>query len=129
MIPTNANKLLIINENVWSDDHYFHIIFSEPSALRLVLMNSVPYNTTGSAIQCHHLPDGQYYIVKTDRYSYKATSFSITPEGIGIRDCYNNPISMNSEMNVIAEAIDTSYLKDYTKPDLYPVYALLVIST
>lgn len=126
LIPTNANQLLIVNENVWSTDHYFHIVFSEPSALRFVLMNSIPHNTTGS-IQCHHLPDGQYYIVKTDRYSYKATSFSITPEGIGIRDCYNNHISVYSEMNDISERIDAFFQKDYTKPDLYPVYAFFVV--
>lgn len=121
LIPDNANELLIVNQDVWEEEHYFRIVFSDPSILRLVLTNQISYAHNSSAVQCYHLPPGQYYTVITDRYSYQGSSLSITSSGIGIRDCYNNNVNIYSGLQEIAEKIDSSYQKDYTKPDLYPV--------
>ena len=44
LIPTTANVLLIVNEDVWNENHYFRITFSDPSILRFVLENQISYD-------------------------------------------------------------------------------------
>lgn len=121
LIPSEANELLIINEDVWDTGHYFRIFFPDSSILRMILENQLPYDNSTSSLQCYPLPHGQYYIVETDRYSYQGTSLTITSEGIGIRDCYNNHLSIDASVKSLTEGIDSSYQKDYSKPDLFPM--------
>ena len=129
LIPKNTNELLILNSGVWKTPHYFRIIFSDPAILRLVLENKLVYDSSSSnPVQCYNLPYGQYYTVITVRYQYQGLSLSITKEGIGIRDCYNNHLHLNTDIQSITGKIDSSYQKDYSKPDLYPVYVDLRFS-
>ena len=126
LIPTTANVLLIVNEDVWNENHYFRITFSDPSILRFVLENQISYDSNLPLPQCYHLQHGQYYIVQTDRYEYYGTSLAITKEGIGIRDCYKNHLNIHSNIKDLSDYISSTYSKDYSKPDLFPTFSFSV---
>ena len=70
-LPDNMNMLLIRNEGVWDGKAYWKITFSNLSILPRILRNELVADDPRSSVQCYTLPEGEYYLVETDRISYE----------------------------------------------------------
>ena len=90
-LPNFINQLLILNDNVWDENRYWKITFSDPALLKQLLLNRLAPDDPSAEVKCYHLKNGSYYLVETERYSYRGDSLSITDKGIGIYSCLRNP--------------------------------------
>lgn len=122
-LPNFINQLLILNDNVWDESRYWKITFSDPALLKQLLLNRLAPDDPSAEVKCYHLKNGSYYLVETERYSYRGDSLSITDKGIGIYSCLRNPDDINTNVIDFSDMIDSNYPIDYSKADLFPVYA------
>lgn len=125
-LPDFINQLLILNSNVWDENRYWKITFSDPTLLKELLLNRLVPDDPSAEVKCYHLKNGSYYLVETERFSYRGDSLSITEKGIGIYSCLRNPDGINTNVIDFSNMIDTNYPIDYSKADLFPMYVEIV---
>lgn len=122
LLPDFVNQLLIVNENVWDENRYWKVTFSDPTLLKQLLLNRLAPDDFSSEVKCYHLKNGSYYLVETERYSYRGDSLSISEKGIGIYSCLRNPDDINTNVVDFSDMIESNYPVDYSKADLFPMY-------